>query len=104
MQSYFGHDSINIEEVRNVFKFRVRMHNFHENFRSNIDSRLCPLCNNHSDSQNDIALCKVIRDNFKGSVHVKTDNVYSSSVSVESVKFISNIISIREKCLEDMKK
>ena len=103
-QSYFELPEINIDEIRNLFKFRVRMHNFHENFRSNRDSHLCPLCNDHLDDQNDIASYKVIRDNFKGSVHVKTDNVYSSSVSVESVKIISNIISIREMCLEDMKK
>ena len=46
----------------------------------------------------------MIRDNLKGSVHLVTDNVYLSSVSVESVKIITNTISMREECLEDLKK
>ena len=48
MQSYFT-SMIKTEEKRTIFRFRVRMERFGENFRGGASSIICPLCFSHLD-------------------------------------------------------
>ena len=65
LQSYFTLPGITVDEVRNMFKFRVRMTQFGENFRGDSDMVLCPLCNIHLDNQPMSLQCPALREKTK---------------------------------------
>ena len=105
LQSYFSLPETNITEIRKVFLFRTRMANFSENFRNRSDvSRLCPLCDLHLDNQIMIAQCKVISDQFKGSVQQILKNIYSQSIVKNSVKELVKVLEYREKIMKEKEK
>ena len=95
-QSYVTSQELTIEEVRQVFRFRVRMSNFWGNYRSNEGSRLCPMCKNHPDKQEMLSECLVIKVNFKEPQRV-LQNVYSQCVTTESAKLVVKMLEFREK-------
>ena len=95
-QSYVTSQELTIEEVRQVFRFRVRMSNFWGNYRSNEGSRLCPMCKNHPDKQEMLSECLVIKVNFKEPQKV-LQNVYSQCVTTESAKLVVKMLEFREK-------
>ena len=69
MQSYLLSKELTKEEKISLFKWRVRMENFGENFRGKRDKVLCPICKDHEDSEEaSISNCKILRDEltFKG--------------------------------------
>ena len=51
MQSYFSLDNLKIEEKKTIFRYRVRMENFGENYRGGLSLIKCPLCKLHPDNQ-----------------------------------------------------
>ena len=48
-QTYFNLQHLRVEDMRNVFRFRVRMARFGHNYRGNRDNVGCPLCASHFD-------------------------------------------------------
>ena len=44
-------NTINTQGAQTLFKYRVRMANFSENFRGKNGPSACPLCGNHLDNQ-----------------------------------------------------
>ena len=51
MQDYLLLNTINISQAKALFKFRLRMAPFGENFRGGQKTNLCPLCDGHPDGQ-----------------------------------------------------
>lgn len=41
----------NIEDIRNIFWFSIRMAKFGDNYKNKNNPTMCPLCNLHYDSQ-----------------------------------------------------
>ena len=64
LQSLFTLPGITVDEVRNMFKFRVRTQ-FGENFRGDSDRVICPLCNIHLDNQPMSLQCPVLKGKTK---------------------------------------
>ena len=97
-QNYFFLPGVHISVIRSAFLFRVHMHRFSENYRENTtDSRLCPLCKKHSDSQENMAICDLLKSKLKGDIHHDIENIYSESVLSKSMYRVSEAISLREK-------
>ena len=96
-QNYFNLPGIHISEVRSTFLFRVHMHQFFENFRTGLkDSRLCPLCNKHSDSQENLATCEFIKSKLKGGLqYCDIENIYTENVFLKSLKRVTEAILVR---------
>ena len=73
LQDYLLLKTNNISEAKALFKFRLRMAPFGENFRGGQKTIPCPLCNSHPDGQSEsfqcIQLKKVI--NVKGDYNHK---------------------------------
>ena len=100
IQSYFFLPGCSISDLRSVFLFRVRMHDYNDNFRAGSEvGRLCPLCNIHNDNQNLISQCTVIKENIKGNIQQIVTNIYSPNIVITSVKKLAEISALRENLL-----
>ena len=76
------------------------MQQFSENYSYSVkESRLCPLCSKHSDSQESMATCDFFKSKFKGTIQLKIENIYSERVTIESVKIICKALVLREKAI-----
>ena len=51
IQNYLKMPGISTEEAQNLFRWRVRMAPFGENYRGGQDHVICPLCHAHLDNQ-----------------------------------------------------
>ena len=60
MQEYLKTPGISKEQAQNLFRWRVRMSPFGENFRGGQEKVICPLCHNHMDSQSLALNCEEI--------------------------------------------
>ena len=92
IQSYFTLPGIKIDEVRNIFKFRVHMSQFGENFRGISDRVLCPLCESHLDNQAMSLQCPVLKEKTK----FEFKDIYSDNVSLEAAQSVTKMLKIRE--------
>ena len=68
IQDYLLLKTINISEAKALFKFRLRMAPFGENFRGGQKTILCPLCEAHPDGQRESFDCIQLKEviNVKG--------------------------------------
>ena len=94
-------ENIHPDGIRSIFKFRTRMAPFGENFRGGKESAICPLCDNHIDSQSMSFSCPVLRS--KIDIKCEMEEVYSDEISLETAETLRNIINVREQ-LEKLKK
>ena len=83
-----------ISEAKSMFKFRLRMAPFGENYRGGQKIVLCPLCKLHPDGQSDSFWCTELRK----LVDVKGDynQLFTKNIPTELVKTIHSIYNLRE--------
>ena len=86
------------QKARLTFKYRTRMLNFGENFRGSEETKLCPLCNEHKDDQNEIEHCKQMKDKYKNLERCKV--IYSDSTNQEAIELLSCVVDYRNEILE----
>ena len=95
LQNYLKLEILNATEAQTLFRYRVRMANYGENFRGKENEILCPLCHTHLDSQKMcFENCPVLRQNIKlsGSYH----QIFNTAVPSEIVQTLSLIDKFRE--------
>ena len=61
MQDYLSLNKMNTSEAKSLFKFRLRMAPFGENFRGGQKVIICPLCNDHPDGQSESFWCTELK-------------------------------------------
>ena len=98
MQNYLKLENLNNYQAQTLFRYRVRMAKFGENFRENKKSVLCPLCFNHLDSQKmGFENCSVLKNNLKISGNYQF--IFKSSVPTDTVESLVQIDKFRnENC------
>ena len=74
IQEYLVSEELSLSQKQNVFLFRTRMSDFHENFRGGNPSIPCKMCSFHLDSQNHSVNCEEIRKHLNMSG--KYDEIY----------------------------
>ena len=96
MQKYLTSE-LKVSEKRMIFKFRVRMAKFGENYRGGEKAKICPLCHLHLDNQEMSFQCPIIRKeiNIQGNIN----DIYRTFINKETVHTIMKISELR-KCLE----
>ena len=94
MQDYLLLNTINISQAKALFKFRLRMAPFGENFRGGQKTILCPLCDGHPDGQSESFQCVQL----KKVVEVKGNynQIFSQFIPLELVKTVHNICTFRD--------
>ena len=103
MQKYLACKNLSFEEKKLVFKFRTRMVAFGENFRAGRDATICPLCQQHSDSQYDLLNCEIIKESISQSKILQEFNmkdVLTENIQRDMVKLLKLAMEIRKSKLE----
>ena len=71
LQEYFKIPGIKTKEMLNLFKWRVRMAPFGENYRKKDEHIVCPLCFNHLDNQPTFLHCAAIRNKIPTTMEIE---------------------------------
>ena len=98
-QKYLTMENIRIEQVRNIFRYRVRMAPLGENFRGGEEHVICPLCHKHKDSQNMSFQCEFLKT--KTDIRCDMSDVYSDNITLETARKITEMLRIREEKLKE---
>ena len=94
IQDYLLLKDMNTSQAKALFKFRLRMAPFGENFRGGNDKVLCPLCGLHVDGQEESFSCPKMKQiiNIKGNYK----QVFGWKFTQEFIKTIQSIFEFRE--------
>ena len=94
MQDYLLLKNMNASQAKALFKFRVRMAPFGENFRGGQAMVICPLCKGHPDGQSESFECVQIKKviDVQGSYM----QIFGQNFSRELVKTVQSIYNFRE--------
>ena len=96
MQEYLKLVNVNASMAKTLFRYRVRMADYGENFRAGSQMSTCPLCGLHLDSQSmAYENCPVVKSKVD-TVGSYTD-IFGKYISVKVVKTLQNIDQLREK-------
>ena len=91
LQDYYKLPGVNISELRDAFKFRVRMAEFGQNFRGNEEFVGCPLCSSHLDNQNMLFQCLSLKTMLSSNLlHINIEKIYTDNIDTETIKIIKN--------------
>ena len=94
IQPYFLSEDIGINQKRSVFKYRVRMERFGENFRGRQSQVICPLCKLHLDNQEMGFQCPEIKKEIE--INGSIDEIYIGEIKKETIKTMTKILEIRK--------
>ena len=94
IQDYLLLEIMNASQAKAIFKFRVRMAPFGENYRGGSPTVLCPFCKLHPDGQPKSFKCKKIQRiiNVEGNY----EDIFGWSFPTYLVKTVQNIYNFRE--------
>ena len=94
MQEYLELKEMNARQAKALFKFRVRMAPFGDNYKGGQDTPPCPLCKMHPDSQAESFQCEIMKE----LIQVKGDysDIFGNYFSQELIQTIYSIYSFRE--------
>ena len=94
MQDYLLLKYMNTSQAKALFKFRVRMAPFGENFRGGQATVICPLCKGHPDSQAESFGCPAVKKviDVKG----QYDQIFGWKFSSDLEKTVQNFYNFRE--------
>ena len=89
MQEYLELKNMNKQEAIILFKFRIRMTPFGENFKAGKVDSFCPLCQSHRDSQEESFNCLALRKmvDMKG----KYSNIFDNKFTEDLIRSLKNI-------------
>ena len=102
MQEYFKQPGANINELRDTFKFRVKMLEFGQNYRGSAEFVPCPLCSTHIDEQDMLFQCPVMKSEVE--LHIDLNKIYTDNVDSKDIKELSKVMNMRRKMVELVKK
>ena len=94
MQDYLKLTTMTKSQAIVVFKFRLRMSPFGENFRAGQQSKICPFCSLHVDSQEESFRCAKMNQLME--IKGKFSDVFGENLSTELVQTLSNMYYFRD--------
>ena len=93
MQHYFTNPELTVSQKQMLFRCRVRMENFGENFRGGKNEVQCRLCNSHLDNLEMAFQCLEIRKKVK--VVGNPRDILEDRINNETTHTITQILKIR---------
>ena len=94
MQDYLLLKNMNTSQAKAMFKFRVKMAPFGENFRGGRDKVLCPLCHLHPDGQEESFAC--VKMNEIMEIKGKYQQIFGWKFTREIILTVQKIYEFRE--------
>ena len=94
LQDYLLLKNLNACQARALFKFRVRMAPFGQNFKGGQEFIICPFCDSHVDGQEESWTCP----KMKQIIDIKGDykDIFGNIFSQEVIKSVQNLYTFRE--------
>ena len=93
-QKYLTLENIKAEEVRNLFRLRVRMAPFGENFKDDREHVICPLCGNLWDSQAMSFQCEYITS--RKNIMCDMADIYTDDINLETARTVREMLRFRK--------
>ena len=97
-QKYFSLENAKIEEVRNIFRYRVRMAPFWGNYKGNKEYEVCPLCQNHADIQSLSFDCEYLKQ--KVEINCDMSDILTDNVTLDTARTVTEMLRAREDMLK----
>ena len=94
LRQYFTNPNLTISQKQMVFRCRVRMENFGENFRGGRSQVLCRLCSTHLDNLEMSFRCPKIRTKVK--VIGNPEDIFEERINTAIIRTLSQIIKTRK--------
>ena len=100
IQNYLMNGDLSFEEKLIIFKYRTRMADYNENYKSRNLGLPCPLCSDHIDSQFGATECPVIKQKLANDPNIDTnrtiDDIFTSEISKNSIRILKSIEEVRK--------
>ena len=97
-QEYLTNSDLTAKQAQLIFKYRVRMASYSEDFRGYSGHTPCPLCLAHLDSQAMCMTCPVIRENV--TIEGTYSQIFTNKITKELVKTVEAVDRYREDFLQ----
>ena len=94
IQEYLLLKKMNTSQARALFKFRVRMAPFGQNFRGGQSIIYCPFCQNHADGQEESWKC--VKMNSLMDIEGDYEEIFGQTFSHKLIKTVQNLYTFRE--------
>ena len=85
---------LDVFEAKIVFRFRVRMAQFSDNFRGTTPPAPCPLCAKHLDLQEMSFLCPIVKEKMQ--INENYENIFKQQISNNLAKILVAIMKLRK--------
>ena len=94
LQKYLKSDDIPVHEAKNLFRYRVRMAEFKENYGNKYENKVCPLCTIHMDTQAHAVQCNKVKESI--SVEGNYNDIFKEKIPTNISKSLYRISKMRE--------
>jgi hypothetical protein len=95
MQKYLYSGNLDKNSAQTIFRYRVRMADYGENFRGPNGPRMCPICGLHLDNQiMSFYNCQAIRTKIQ--VKGEYSDIFKPTIPIDLVNTLVNIDEFRE--------
>ena len=98
IQEYLLSQNFTTDQKKTLFKWRVRAERFGDNFRGGKDFILCPLCQNHPDSQEWSYGCSALLNQINIEGHYS--EIFNDKIYSHTIRTIDRITKMRKQILK----
>ena len=98
-QNYLTLETLRKEEIQNIFKHRVRMAPYEENFKGGREHVICPLCGNHWDTQEMSFQCEYLKQRI--TITCSMSDIYTEDITIHTARTITQMLRVRKNKLDE---
>ena len=99
MQNYMQSEDLKTKQKKLIFKGRVKMLEFGENYRGGRPQVTCPLCSLHLDNQEMSFQCPVVKSEVDITGNI--EDIYKEAIKPETAETLEKILEFRKLRKED---
>ena len=101
LQPYLKNETIPVQEAKNLFKFRVKVANFRENYKEMYKhtNTVCPFCKIHPDTQAHALQCHEMKAKMK--MEGNYQDIFKGNIPAEISRTILKISQLRKELLDE---
>ena len=99
MQNYMQSEVLKTKQKKLIFKGRVKMLEFGENYRGGRPHVTCPLCSLHLDNQETSYQCPVVQSEVDITGNI--EDIYKEVIKPETAETLEKILEFRKLRKED---
>ena len=99
IQKYFGAREVSDETIKEVFQYRTHMLDFHQNYKGHDETKYCPLCKSHPDSQDSVEDCLELAKSFSYLKDLK--RLYEDDFEEGTMTLLHEVMKVRKSLMNE---